>query len=102
MSKVRGRFVGAMYPEYPAMDLLTGSLSSMEGEQKKMYDEIKNVTINDQAIDLTKTYSMLVSNYRYNDRADYPVYADVTLINESVMTKFGFKVGEVLLVIKKL
>lgn len=46
-------------------------------------NEIKNVTINNQAIDLTKTYSMLVSNYRYNDRADYPVYADVTLINES-------------------
>ncbi len=46
-------------------------------------NEIVNVKIQGEDIDLTKTYSMLVSNYRYNDIADYPVFEGVKLINES-------------------
>lgn len=46
-------------------------------------NEIRNVKINNQIIDLEQSYTMLVSNYRYNDRSDYPIYKDVKLLEES-------------------
>ncbi len=46
-------------------------------------NEVVNVKIQGEDIDLTKTYTMLVSNYRYNDIADYPVFESVKLISES-------------------
>ncbi len=44
---------------------------------------VDKVLVKGQPIELNKTYSMLVSNYRYNNRGDYPVYNDVKLISES-------------------
>lgn len=44
---------------------------------------VTSVLVDGQPIDQTRTYSMLVSNYRYNNRGDFPVYNDVKLIAES-------------------
>lgn len=44
---------------------------------------ISNVTVKGKPIELDKVYTMLVSNYRYNNRGDYPVYNDVNLVWES-------------------
>lgn len=44
---------------------------------------VSDVLVKGQPIDLDKTYTMLVSNYRYNNRGDYPVYNDVKLLAES-------------------
>lgn len=46
-------------------------------------NQISNVLVKGQPIELDKTYTMLVSNYRYNNRGDYPVYNDVKLLSES-------------------
>ncbi len=50
---------------------------------KHEQNEIRNVKVQGEKIDLNKTYTMLVSNYRYNDIADYPVFESVKLISES-------------------
>ncbi len=44
---------------------------------------VTDVKVNGNDIELDKTYTMLVSNYRYNNRGDYPVYNDVKLLAES-------------------
>lgn len=44
---------------------------------------ITDVLVDNAPIELDKTYTMLVSNYRYNNRGDYPVYNDVKLLSES-------------------
>lgn len=46
-------------------------------------NEVSNVLVKGQPIELDHTYTMLVSNYRYNNRGDYPVYNDVKLLSES-------------------
>lgn len=50
-------------------------------------NESKNETIDVQIkgkdIQDDKVYTMLVSNYRFNDRADYPIYKNARVINES-------------------
>lgn len=44
---------------------------------------VSNVLVKGNPIELDKTYTMLVSNYRYNNRGDYPIYNDVKFISES-------------------
>ncbi|WOO88756.1 bifunctional UDP-sugar hydrolase/5'-nucleotidase [Mollicutes bacterium LVI A0078] len=44
---------------------------------------VTDVKVKGNDIALDKTYTMLVSNYRYNNRGDYPVYNDVKLLSES-------------------
>ncbi len=46
-------------------------------------NEVYNVLVDNKPIELNKMYTMLVSNYRYNNRGDYPVYNDVNLLEES-------------------
>ncbi len=44
---------------------------------------VSDVLVQGKPIKLDKKYTMLVSNYRYNNRGDYPVYNDVKLLEES-------------------
>ncbi|WOO86949.1 bifunctional UDP-sugar hydrolase/5'-nucleotidase [Mollicutes bacterium LVI A0039] len=44
---------------------------------------VTDVKVKGQPLDTEQTYTMLVSNYRYNNRGDYPIYHDVKLISES-------------------
>ncbi len=46
-------------------------------------NQISNVLVKGQPIEPDKVYTMLVSNYRYNNRGDYPIYNDVKLLEES-------------------
>ncbi len=46
-------------------------------------NEITNVKIQGKDLVLEQDYTMLVSNYRYNDIADYPVFKNVKKIFES-------------------
>ncbi len=44
---------------------------------------ICDVSVDGNQIDLEKDYTMLISNYRYNNREDFPIYNDVEFIEES-------------------
>lgn len=44
---------------------------------------ITDVLINNSPIDLDATYEIVVSNYRYHNRDDYPVYANTQIIHET-------------------
>ncbi len=46
-------------------------------------NEIKNVMINNTHLELDKKYTMLVSNYRYNNISDYPVFKNVIKLDET-------------------
>lgn len=45
--------------------------------------EVINTLVDGKPIDLDKEYSMLISNYRFSNREDYPIYNDVQFISES-------------------
>lgn len=44
---------------------------------------VSDVTVKGTPIEDSKVYTMLVSNYRYNNRGDYPIYNEVKLLTES-------------------
>lgn len=44
---------------------------------------VTSVTVGGQPLEEDKFYTMLISNYRYNNREDFPVYNDVELLAES-------------------
>lgn len=46
-------------------------------------NEIVNVKINQENLEVDKIYTMLVSNYRYNNISDYPVFSEVKKLDES-------------------
>lgn len=50
---------------------------------KEGRNQITNVLVNNQPIDMHKTYTIAISNYRFNNREDYPVYAKAKVLEET-------------------
>ncbi len=46
-------------------------------------NQIYDVFVGEEKLDINKNYTVLVSNYRFNNRDDYPVYAKAKVLAES-------------------